>query len=102
MVKCARLSIGRHGLPTTSVTLPLIGHRRRVADEFDGQAPRRPRVDKSVALPGLRSWQRIWTGHEVHLGATQVFDRGVQIVDVDCQVLYPDVARLRELLALVG
>src|SRR5215212_935486 len=34
--------------------------------------------------------------------AAQVFRRGVQVVDVDCQVLYPDVARSRELLSLVG
>jgi hypothetical protein len=33
--------------------------------------------------------------------AAQVFSRGVQVVDVDCQMLYPDVARSRELLALV-
>jgi hypothetical protein len=33
--------------------------------------------------------------------AAQVFRCGVQIVDVECQVLYPDVARSRELLALV-
>jgi hypothetical protein len=34
--------------------------------------------------------------------AAKVFRRGVQVVDVDCQMLYPDVARSRELLALVG
>ena len=34
--------------------------------------------------------------------AAQVFRRGVQVVDVDCQVLYADVARSRELLSLVG
>ena len=34
--------------------------------------------------------------------AAQVFGRGVQVLDLECQVLYPDVARSRELLALLG
>jgi hypothetical protein len=33
--------------------------------------------------------------------AAQVFHGSVQVVDVECQVLYPDVAWSRELLALI-
>ena len=54
--QCARLSIGWHGPPTAAVAVLLIGHRRRVADEFNGQAPWRPRVDEPIALSGLGSW----------------------------------------------
>jgi hypothetical protein len=80
----------------------LIGHRLWVADEFNGQAPWRACVDEPIAFSGLRSWQWVRAGHEIHSVAAQVFRCGVQVVDVDCQVLYPDVARPRELLALVG
>src|SRR5918994_551545 len=50
----------------------------------------------------LGSWQRVGAGHELHSVTAQVFHRGVQVVDVDCQMLDPDIARPRELLALVG
>src|SRR5829696_728857 len=66
MEQRARLSIGWHGPPTSGIAVLLIGHRLWVADELDGQAPRRPRVDKPIALPGLRSRQRVGAGHEVH------------------------------------
>jgi hypothetical protein len=41
--------------PFMIVAMLVVGHLRRVADEFNGQAPRRPSVDEPVALPGLRS-----------------------------------------------
>src|SRR5215211_3589960 len=98
----AGLSTGWHGPPTAGVAVPLIGHRRRVADEFDGQAPWRPSINEAVSLPGLRSRQRVGAGHELHSMMAEVLHGGVQVLDVECQVLNPDVARPRKLLSLVG
>src|SRR5215207_2041098 len=50
----------------------------------------------------VRPRQRVRAGHEVHSVPAQVLGGGVQVVDVDCQVLYPEVAGSREVLALVG
>src|SRR5215211_6368540 len=91
-----------HGPPPPAIALLLIGHRCRITDEFDGQPPRRPSIDKAVALPGLRSWQWVGAGHEVHPVSAHVFHCCVQVVDVERQVLYPHVAGSGELLALVG
>jgi hypothetical protein len=97
-----RLSIGWHGPPTAGVAVLLIEHRRRVADEFNGQAPWRPGINEPVALPSLRPWQGIRAVEQLHPVPLQVLHGGVQIVHVERQVLYPEVARARELLTLVG